>query len=321
MNRTLFPLGDNMLYDPLWEEECIRQMQKWPFDRYFWEKMEQEMDLSPDDRLDEVGWETFYAATSRGMEPWDAAALAMDGTLRQRRRVRDQLLRSLGQERLRRFKELHPKPVSPAFTSGFDELEHWRDRLEKETFVYFIQAGDHGPVKIGFSNKPDRRLPQLQTGNHRDLQLRHVIPGDKDTERELHERFADARIRGEWFGLAYLPLILTFAAGLAHQMVTSYDDSGRPPVLDGAHIRTPAEIHRLRKEIERILRDGAGIREAAAWTNCSEREIYRHIAEMSKSSFWHIHPHYIALAEGEPAWYGEPYVRDPLPSRRSLSGV
>lgn len=64
--------------------------------------------------------------------------------------------------------------------------------------VYFIQAAA-GPVKIGFSLRPLGRLPALQIGTADTLTMLRVIEGDLATEAEMHARFADLHIRGEWF--------------------------------------------------------------------------------------------------------------------------
>jgi T5orf172 domain len=67
--------------------------------------------------------------------------------------------------------------------------------------VYFAQAGDAGPVKIGVS--ADRsliaRLQTLQTSNHVRLKLLRVVAGGKDVEQKIHERFCANRMHGEWF--------------------------------------------------------------------------------------------------------------------------
>lgn len=69
--------------------------------------------------------------------------------------------------------------------------------------IYFIQEGEDGPVKIGYSKENcERRLSSLQTGNPRQLTLAAVRTGAHGMpakERELHDRFAAHRIRGEWF--------------------------------------------------------------------------------------------------------------------------
>lgn len=70
--------------------------------------------------------------------------------------------------------------------------------------IYFIQVGEAGPIKIGFIEgvtmaQVEQRLAFLQTGNAEQLILRGTMPGDLYEERQLHERFADGRLRGEWF--------------------------------------------------------------------------------------------------------------------------
>lgn len=69
--------------------------------------------------------------------------------------------------------------------------------------VYFIQAGEHGPIKIGVATDPEHRRQMLQTGNSADLILRAAIPGSGHgalkLERKLHDRFAAGRMQGEWF--------------------------------------------------------------------------------------------------------------------------
>ncbi len=66
--------------------------------------------------------------------------------------------------------------------------------------VYFIQSGDCGPVKIGFTESCiNKRLSQLQVSALDKLHLIAAIDGDVLREKELHEKFKPHRIRGEWF--------------------------------------------------------------------------------------------------------------------------
>lgn len=68
-------------------------------------------------------------------------------------------------------------------------------------YVYFIQMGFFGPIKIGFSeNNPLGRLRDLQVGNPEELRLiGYLRCKDRSTERTLHEEFRALKIRGEWF--------------------------------------------------------------------------------------------------------------------------
>lgn len=63
--------------------------------------------------------------------------------------------------------------------------------------TYFVLNKDAGAVKIGTSDFPQERLAQLQTGSPSELEL--ILTIDSDVEEELHRRFSDHRIRGEWF--------------------------------------------------------------------------------------------------------------------------
>ena len=67
-------------------------------------------------------------------------------------------------------------------------------------YIYCIQIGDDGPVKIGFTGgKPEARLKQLQTSSPFDLRLVGYFNGDMQGEALFHEVFSECRMRGEWF--------------------------------------------------------------------------------------------------------------------------
>ncbi len=65
--------------------------------------------------------------------------------------------------------------------------------------IYFIQAGDGGPIKIGISSSALARMQVMQSDNHADLKLLHIERGTMKEEHAFHKRFAVYRIRGEWF--------------------------------------------------------------------------------------------------------------------------
>ena len=70
---------------------------------------------------------------------------------------------------------------------------------KRESFVYFIQAGHSGPVKIGVAYDPVARLRDLQVASHEELRLVGVMLGTPAVESALHQKFAELHIRGEWF--------------------------------------------------------------------------------------------------------------------------
>jgi hypothetical protein len=67
-------------------------------------------------------------------------------------------------------------------------------------YVYFLQAGEGGPIKIGFSaSSVERRLHGNQVGCPAPLTLLGVIEGDVQLERRFHVAFRSCALRGEWF--------------------------------------------------------------------------------------------------------------------------
>jgi hypothetical protein len=66
-------------------------------------------------------------------------------------------------------------------------------------WVYAIQAGTGGPIKIGVTQKPAERLATLQQGNAETLRGVAAWRAFAADEKWLHQEFAHARIRGEWF--------------------------------------------------------------------------------------------------------------------------
>ncbi len=71
------------------------------------------------------------------------------------------------------------------------------------TYVYFIQVGTGGPIKIGFSQDPTQRLASIQHHHPTELRLLAIMSGGLAEELELHRRFAPHRLRGEWFAPAH----------------------------------------------------------------------------------------------------------------------
>ncbi len=65
--------------------------------------------------------------------------------------------------------------------------------------IYFVQNKARNAVKIGFSENLEARLKVLQTVSLDPLELIGTIEGDRDAEKELHKKFKDFKIRGEWF--------------------------------------------------------------------------------------------------------------------------
>jgi hypothetical protein len=74
------------------------------------------------------------------------------------------------------------------------------------SFLYVIAADPSGPVKLGLSGNPEKRVRQLQTGSALPLVLFHVEEVEtskvKIAERALHRLLGHKRMTGEWFNMS-----------------------------------------------------------------------------------------------------------------------
>lgn len=71
-------------------------------------------------------------------------------------------------------------------------------------FLYFIQAEEQGPIKIGIAKNVENRLKSLQSSNPEKLKvLKKFKLSSRDKAKELelrfHRFFRHTRIIGEWF--------------------------------------------------------------------------------------------------------------------------
>lgn len=113
--------------------------------------------------------------------------------------------------------------------------------------IYFIESGWLGPIKIGFTAGPvAARVRGLSTAHHRELTVLLTMEGDTVVERELHHRFADHRMRGEWFHPA--PDLLSFICD-AYIPPEARDEAPLPMVADGEEWRSEA----LRAILEMLI--------------------------------------------------------------------
>ena len=69
----------------------------------------------------------------------------------------------------------------------------------KKGYVYIIGNLDENICKIGFSENPNRRLPEIQTGCPHQLKIILLFEAEKYTETLLHHKYSKYRMVGEWF--------------------------------------------------------------------------------------------------------------------------
>ena len=84
-------------------------------------------------------------------------------------------------------------------------------------YIYFATAGLSGPVKIGRSVNPEKRVAQLSTGSWVALEMLATIEVEddraSDLEANIHVMFNEDRLRGEWFRMS--PRLESFIRSLA----------------------------------------------------------------------------------------------------------
>ncbi len=122
--------------------------------------------------------------------------------------------------------------------TGFFQFEH----------VYFIKAGNKGPVKIGLGREPIQRLNQLQTASWEELRLILILRGGgAGVEQHLHERFKNEHIRGEWY--QFTGLIAEFYADCVRVNDTGLDPWKRKALLSLA-LEAPLDAEMVRAFVE-----------------------------------------------------------------------
>ena len=94
--------------------------------------------------------------------------------------------------------EAVPEALAVLGLDSIDEYPAWKEQ-QKRGCVYFIQAGEDGPIKIGFSKDVESRLTDLQVASPEELRLLRTIEGTKEDEAHVHYLFSSYRLRGEWF--------------------------------------------------------------------------------------------------------------------------
>lgn len=129
--------------------------------------------------------------------------------------------------------------------------------------VYFVQAADGGLIKIGIANDLRSRLKSLQAQCPVPLRCLAALPGYRELEIELHDRFSAHRRHGEWFEPApeLLELIdgLTEGRGIEPDMVGSIP-SANPSVAARKIAELKARRTKLREQVAALRAEKKQIR-------------------------------------------------------------
>lgn len=75
--------------------------------------------------------------------------------------------------------------------------------------IYVIASSktNLGPVKIGISDNPEKRMKQLQTAFPEKLEIKYIEPFEtkikaRELEKFLHKDISHLRSHGEWFSIS-----------------------------------------------------------------------------------------------------------------------
>jgi Meiotically up-regulated gene 113 len=110
--------------------------------------------------------------------------------------------------------------------------------------TYLIGAEGSHLVKIGYAVDPKKRLAMLQTGQPLTLSLLWSCHGDH--EQALHRRFAEHRVRGEWFDLTPLGDPVQAVQAAVEEILIQSDGRDRSTAM-------PAELDEALRTVEQFI--------------------------------------------------------------------
>lgn len=141
------------------------------------------------------------------------------------------LLRDLGPDEVHVFLEREAREAAAEADAQKEAQRrtNWGPLViqESDSWVYFVQPEDGGPIKIGKANSPVNRKAALESGMWFRLRFLGVTPGSYEFEHELHLRFSRHRIRYEWF--QDVPEIRAAIAFLCEPFRSEIPHDLRPP--------------------------------------------------------------------------------------------
>ncbi|MGB0431639.1 MAG: GIY-YIG nuclease family protein [Bacteroidia bacterium] len=98
------------------------------------------------------------------------------------------------------IKEGHFSDCAEFLITGHETLNTKAKLVKPKLFIYLMKNFQNGYFKIGESNNPEYREKTLQA-QEPDIKLIEAWLAPSRVEKELHKKFADKRLRGEWFNL------------------------------------------------------------------------------------------------------------------------
>ena len=70
---------------------------------------------------------------------------------------------------------------------------------KRGSLVYLVRSSLTGLFKIGITENLKRRVRSLENSQGGSIEIISAVPGDRELERSLHDRFEQHRKIGEWF--------------------------------------------------------------------------------------------------------------------------
>lgn len=103
------------------------------------------------------------------------------------------------------------------------------------SYIYFIQAQDNGPIKIGSTgDNPRKRMVKIQSDFPWPVRLLGAIEGTVSQEKRIHLILARWKTQGEWFEPT--PIVLAaIEAALECGKSAPFDEPCAPEVDETAH--------------------------------------------------------------------------------------
>lgn len=95
--------------------------------------------------------------------------------------------------------------------------------IDTRGILYVFKVVGDDVFKVGFTTKEDPskgRMPNVQTGNHEDIEFVHMWPGSLAEEQALHKALTPFRTRekGEWYRLTVGALLEAISFTSQHLM-------------------------------------------------------------------------------------------------------
>ena len=86
----------------------------------------------------------------------------------------------------------------PQLEQSLEEM-NYLERFQDRSCVYFVQSGEGGLIKIGYTNQLKKRVSKMQTDSSKTLKVLFAMDASPLDEKLLHSGLSEFRVHGEWF--------------------------------------------------------------------------------------------------------------------------